>query len=99
MKKKELIACVAANLGSDENAGARALDAVLSAIALGVGLDGEVSIQGFGGFTAKERAARKGRNPSTGETIDIAAKKYTAFKASPKLQDFIDNKLNEFANK
>lgn len=99
MKKKELVACVAANLGSSEEAGARALDAVLNAIALGVGLDGEVSIQGFGGFTARERAARKGRNPSTGETIDIPAKKYTAFKASPKLQDLIDSKVTEFADK
>ncbi len=44
---------------------------------------------GFGNFTVKERAARKGRNPATGEEIDIAASKTVAFKAGKALKDAI----------
>ncbi|MCB1009805.1 MAG: HU family DNA-binding protein [Acidobacteria bacterium] len=46
-----------------------------------------VDIQGFGSFSTKHRAARKGRNPATGETIDIAAKHYPDFRAGKGLKD------------
>jgi DNA-binding protein HU-beta len=48
---------------------------------------GTVAISGFGNFTAKERAARTGRNPATGETIQLAAKTYPNFKAGKGLKD------------
>ena len=48
---------------------------------------GTVAITGFGNFTAKQRSARMGRNPSTGETISLAAKTYPNFKAGKGLKD------------
>lgn len=47
----------------------------------------KVQIAGFGSFDTKHRSARQGRNPATGETITIAAKKYTSFKAAKGLKD------------
>ena len=47
----------------------------------------KVQIAGFGSFDTKHRAARQGRNPATGDTITIAAKKYTTFKAAKGLKD------------
>lgn len=49
----------------------------------------KVSIGGFGTFEARQRAARSGRNPRTGESITIAAKNYPAFKAAKSLKDRI----------
>lgn len=56
---------------------------------IAVELDGgrKVSIAGFGAFDTKHRAARQGRNPATGATIMIAAKKYATFKAAKGLKD------------
>jgi len=48
---------------------------------------GKVAIGGFGTFESRERAARAGRNPRTGESITIAAKRYPAFKAAKSLKD------------
>jgi len=48
---------------------------------------GKVSIAGFGVFETRERAARTGRNPRTGEAIEIEAKRYPAFKAAKQLKD------------
>jgi len=47
----------------------------------------KVQLGGFGTFDSKRRSARKGRNPATGETIEIAAKKYATFKAAKGLKD------------
>jgi len=56
-------------------------------IAIELDADREVSIAGFGKFETRRRSARTGRNPATGETIQIAAKKYPAFKAGKSLKD------------
>ncbi len=56
-------------------------------IAVELDADREVSISGFGKFHAKRRAARTGRNPATGAPIQIAARKYPAFKAGKGLKD------------
>ena len=49
----------------------------------------KVSLKGFGNFEVRERAARQGRNPQTGETISIAASKVPAFKAGKALKDAV----------
>ncbi len=56
-------------------------------IAVELDADREVSVYGFGTFGTKRRGARAGRNPATGETIQIAAKKYPTFKAAKGLKD------------
>ena len=57
---------------------------------------GEIKLPRFGSFYVKERKPRKGRNPSTGETIEIASRKVIVFKPSRLLRDTIDNKrLND----
>lgn len=56
-------------------------------IAVELDADRDVSIAGFGKFEARKRSAREGRNPATGATIQIAAKKVAAFKAAKGLKD------------
>ena len=88
MNKAELINTINAsgNYASRTNAAA-ALDDVLSAITSGVCDDGKVQIVGFGTFTKKTRAARTGRNPQTGETINIGPSTTVGFKAGKTLKD------------
>jgi len=83
MNKTELIEAVQAKLGEDatKKQAEEAVASVLSAITDGVVKDGKVQLIGFGTFDVRERAARKGRNPKTGEPMDIAASKSVGFKA------------------
>jgi len=89
MNRAELIAAVLANkkAGIETKAGAdRVLQAVLNGIASGLKKQGSVSLVGFGTFKVKTRAERMGRNPKTGESIKIAARKAVTFKASKELK-------------
>ncbi|CAM5357758.1 DNA-binding protein HU-beta OS=Stutzerimonas stutzeri OX=316 GN=hupB PE=3 SV=1 [Stutzerimonas stutzeri] len=87
MNKSELIATIAeSTLLSKADAG-RALDATLDAIQAALGRGESVSLIGFGTFAVKERAARTGRNPSTGAAITIAAAKVPGFKPGQTLKD------------
>lgn len=88
MNKAELTEAVLKNLGKDttKKAAADALDAVITAIAAGIKKDKVVQIIGFGTFKVSQRAARKGRNPKTGETIKIKASKSVRFSASSALK-------------
>jgi DNA-binding protein HU-beta len=88
MNKAELTEAVLKNLGKDtsKKAAADALDAVITAIASGIKKDKVVQIIGFGTFKVSQRAARKGRNPKTGETIKIKASKSVRFSASSALK-------------
>lgn len=83
MNKAELVVEVQQSLGADTSKAnaERALDAVLEGIKKGIKMDKNVQLIGFGTFSISERAARKGRNPQTGEEIDIAASKAVKFKA------------------
>ena len=63
-----------------------ALEDILGAVTTGINNDGKVQIVGFGTFTVKTRAARTGRNPRTGATINIAASKSVGFKAGKALK-------------
>jgi len=88
MNKAELTEAVLKNLGKDttKKAAADALEAVIAAISAGIKKDKVVQIIGFGTFKVSQRAARKGRNPKTGETIKIKASKSVRFSASSALK-------------
>ncbi len=88
MNKAELIEAIQAALGNDatKRSADEALEAVLSSIAAGVKNDQKVQIVGFGTFEVKSRPARSGRNPKTGEAMQIAASKSVSFKPSSALK-------------
>ena len=88
MNKAELIESIQSSLGKEatKRSAEEALDAVLSSIAQGVKKDKKVQIIGFGTFEVKKRAARQGRNPKTGETMQIAASQSVGFKPSSVLK-------------
>ncbi|MEG0144222.1 MAG: HU family DNA-binding protein [Akkermansia sp.] len=88
MNKAQLIEVIKKKLGAEatKKQAEEALAAVVEAIKIGV-KDDKVQIMGFGTFATKTRAARTGRNPKTGDTINIPASKTVAFKASSALKD------------
>jgi DNA-binding protein HU-beta len=90
MNKSELIEHVAAQTGLTKADSGRALEAVLSGIAGTLKKDGTVALIGFGSFSVGKRAARTGRNPKTGEPIEIAASRAPKFKAGAGLKDAVN---------
>ncbi len=90
MNKGDLVDSVAKQADLSKADAARALDAVLDAIT-GTLMAGEkVTLPGFGTFSTSRRAARTGRNPSTGETIKIKAKTVAKFKPGSKLTEAVN---------
>jgi DNA-binding protein HU-beta len=89
MTKSELIGHIAENAGISKSEADKAYDAVISAIISGLKKDGNVPLTGLGTLKVAHRAARSGRNPSTGETIQIAAKNVLKFKASKSVEEQI----------
>ena len=89
MNKSELLEAVAARNDIAKAEAGRFLDGLVDVIGKELSKGGEVSIAGFGKFEVRERAARTGRNPKTGETIQIAASKAPAFKAAKAFKDQI----------
>jgi DNA-binding protein HU-beta len=85
MNKGELIEKVAKNSGLSKTDADKALSSILDAIAEAVATEDKVTLIGFGTFSLSERAAREGRNPQTGETLQIPARKIVKFKAGSKL--------------
>jgi len=85
MNKAELIDAMAFNSGLSKADAKRALDAFTTATGNALGNGERVALVGFGSFSVSERSARKGRNPRTGEEINIAAKKVVKFKAGAEL--------------
>jgi len=90
MNKSELIEAIAIQTGSTKANAGHALDAALAAITASLASGEDVALVGFGTFSVKERAARKGRNPKTGEAIDIAASKVPDFKVGKSLKDSVN---------
>ena len=90
MNKRELTDAVASAAGLAKADAARAVDAVLGSISDALGQGDSVSLVGFGTFSVKHRAARQGRNPRTGETIQIAATSVPGFKAGRALKDAVN---------
>jgi len=89
MNKPELIAAIATNANISKTDAGRALDGFIEAVAQTLKKGDTVSLVGFGTFSVKERAARKGRNPKTGQEIDIAASRVPDFKAGKQLKEFV----------
>ena len=86
MNKKELIEAVAEKAGMPRAQAARAVDATLAAVAEALSEGQKVQLLGFGTFERKIRPARQGRNPRTGETLEIAESRSVAFKAGSALR-------------
>lgn len=87
MNKSELIDAIAQGADLSKAAAGRALDATLDAMSKALAGGDQVSLVGFGTFSVKTRAARTGRNPRTGEPIQIAESKNVSFKAGKALKD------------
>jgi DNA-binding protein HU-beta len=90
MNKGELVDAVAGAAGLSRADATKAVDGVLDAIQATLAKGGSVSLVGFGTFTVKSRAARTGRNPRTGEAIQIRASKVPGFKAGKGLKDAVN---------
>tara|TARA_B100000530_G_scaffold297693_1_gene217139 strand:- start:1323 stop:1598 length:276 start_codon:yes stop_codon:yes gene_type:complete len=87
MTKSELIEQINTTTGGTKKDTALAVQAIFNTLTDTIKSDGKFSYPGFGTFTVKSRAARQGRNPQTGETIQIAASKNVGFKAAPNLKN------------
>ena len=90
MKKEELIDALAGKLGESKAATERGLSAVLETIKEGLTKDGVVQITAFGTFRVRTRGPRMGRNPRTGESIQLAASKTVGFKAGKSLKSSVE---------
>lgn len=89
MNKTDLVNSVAEKSQLTKKDAAKAVDAVFESIQEALSGQDKVQVIGFGNFEVRERAARKGRNPQTGEEIDIAASKVPVFKPGKALKDAI----------
>ncbi|KHD85780.1 HU family DNA-binding protein [Heyndrickxia ginsengihumi] len=89
MNKTELINAVAEATELSKKDTTKAVDAIFEAIQNALASGDKVQLIGFGNFEVRERAARKGRNPQTGEEIEIAASKVPAFKPGKALKDAV----------
>jgi DNA-binding protein HU-beta len=90
MNKAELIDAVATQAGLQKTEATRAVEAVFDTISAALKSGDTVALLGFGTFSVKARAARSGRNPRTGETIEIPASKVPGFKAGKALKDAVN---------
>lgn len=87
MNKTELVAAVAEKAGMSKKDTEKVINNVFDAIGEALAQGDKVQIAGFGGFEVKAREARTGRNPKTGEAIEIPASKAPVFKAGKGLKD------------
>jgi DNA-binding protein HU-beta len=90
MKKSDLVDLVAQKLNFPRPQVEQTIESLLDAVADGLAKGERVDIRGFGAFQIRESAARNGRNPRTGETIQIAARKTPTFKVGKELRDKVN---------
>lgn len=90
MNKADLIEVVSGDAGISKAEATRAVEALIAAITGALKSGNQVSLVGFGTFTVKKRAARTGRNPRTGEEIQIKASKVPGFRAGKALKDAVN---------
>jgi len=90
MNKSELIDAVAESADLSKADATKAVDAFAATVTDALNQGDQVTLVGFGTFTVRERAARTGRNPRTGESISIAASKVPGFKAGKALKDAVN---------
>jgi Bacterial nucleoid DNA-binding protein len=92
VNKTELIARVAEKTNLTKKAAGDAVEAVLEAITEALAGGDKVTLVGFGTFEVRNRAARRGVNPATGEAINIPASRVPAFKAGKQLKEMVAGK-------
>jgi len=90
MNKSELIDAMAASAGISKADAGKALDGFIDAVGSALKNNEQVTLVGFGTFLVREREARTGRNPRTGETINIPASKLPSFKPGKRLKDLVN---------
>ena len=90
MSKQQLVEMMASKAGLTKADAARALDAFMDSVTETLKKGDKVSLVGFGTFATSKREARTGRNPRTGETVNIAARTAATFKAGAKLKDALN---------
>ena len=90
MNKNDLISAVADNSGMSKSEAGKAVDGVIDAITSELQSRGEVRVVGFGTFSTAQRKATTGRNPRTGEAIQIPASTQPKFKAGKGLKDAVN---------
>lgn len=90
MNKNELISNIANEAGLTKVDAGKALDAFVSSVTYALKKGDEIRLVGFGTFSVSKRAETTGRNPRTGETIRIKARKQAKFKAGKTLQDSVN---------
>ncbi len=89
MNKSHLVAHVANELHTSQLQAARLVDTVLAGIRRGLQDDKSVTLSGFGTFEVKDRKARVGRNPQTGDPIQIAAGRRVGFRVGKALKESV----------
>lgn len=90
MNKSELISSMAEKSGLTKADAGKALDALIASVTDGLTGGDRIALVGFGSWTVEERSARTGRNPRTGEEIQIPAKKVVKFKPGAGLSDAVN---------
>jgi DNA-binding protein HU-beta len=90
MNKAELIQEVAESINIPKATAAKTVDAIIDSIKKSLAGDDSVTLIGFGTFTVRERRARTGRNPRTGDPIEIKAAKVPIFKPGKALKDAVN---------
>jgi len=90
MSKTDLVNYIAEETGLTKADATRALDAVIGGITKGLKEEGKVTLTGFCTFTAKAKEAKVGRNPRTGEAVNIPARTAVVVKAGSKLKDALN---------
>ena len=92
MRKPELAAAIAERADLSKDKASQVLNTILDEISGSLSKGGDVTLIGFGTFTVRERAARTGKNPQTGEPLKIPASKNVAFKPGKNLKDAVAKK-------
>ena len=91
MRKQELVHSVAQATGQSEAQAAKSVNAVFETIQSSLASGDEVTVSGFGSFRVVERSARQGRNPQTGDSMTIAARKSPVFRPGTQLKRAVES--------
>ena len=90
MKKSEIVDAISEKAGLTKSDASKAYDALVEVFTEELKKGNKISIVGFGTFAVSERAAREGRNPRTGETVQIAARRAVTFKPGAALKEAVN---------
>ena len=91
MNKQEMVDAIALAVGTSKAAAGETIDAIVAVVTKAVADGDGVQLVGFGTFSTGQRAARTGRNPKTGETLQIAAAKTVKFTAGKAFKDSVNS--------